>query len=229
MISREIDAHRMRSINLFHRVSDSHFRKLLRSASLRTFRRRTVLFNEGERPTVLYTLIDGAVELFSEHHDRRCTIAVIRSVKPCVLTSILAQRNPMSARTLERSQLLLVPVNVVRELIETDLGFAGAVTQQLAGDCHEVIDDFKSHRLTTAIERLAAWMLRADSETGKRGQFAIPYDKGTLASYLGMAPENLSRNLAALAPAGLVVRGRRVTLNDRAALAARAGLALSEH
>jgi transcription initiation factor TFIID subunit TAF12 len=39
-----------------------------------------------------------------------------------------------------------------------------------------------------------------------------------------MAPEHLSRNIAALAPAGLVVRGRRVTLNNRPALAAAAGL-----
>jgi hypothetical protein len=35
-----------------------------------------------------------------------------------------------------------------------------------------------------------------------------------------MAPEHLSRNIAALAPAGLVVRGRRVALNDRPALEA---------
>jgi hypothetical protein len=45
-----------------------------------------------------------------------------------------------------------------------------------------------------------------------------------LASYLDMAPEHLSRNLAALAPAGLVVRGRRVVLTDRPALVARPGL-----
>jgi transcription initiation factor TFIID subunit TAF12 len=43
-----------------------------------------------------------------------------------------------------------------------------------------------------------------------------------------MAPENLSRNLSALAPAGLVVRGRRVTLNNRSALAAKAGLSLAQ-
>jgi hypothetical protein len=42
-----------------------------------------------------------------------------------------------------------------------------------------------------------------------------------------MAPAKLSRNLATLAPAGVIVRGRRVTLNDRAALAARAGSGLA--
>ena len=224
MIFRDDDITRLRSIGLFSHVSDAHFRKLARAASLRRFPARAVLFREGERPRVLYTLIDGAVELFSQHHDRRCTIGVLRSVKPCVLTSIMQDRNPMSARTLEDSELLLVPARLIHEMIETDPGFTAAASHELARDCSDVTEDFKTERLTTAIERLASWMLRADTEAGGTGCFVLPYDKRTLASVLGMAPANLSRNLAALAPAGVVVRGRRVILNDRVALAARTGL-----
>jgi CRP/FNR family transcriptional activator FtrB len=226
--SRKIDANQVRSIHLFRDLSDLHFESLLKSASLRDIAPRTVLFREGDRPTVLFTLIGGSVELFSEHHERRCTIAVIRPIKPCVLTSIVEGRNAMSAQTLERSQFLLVSAKIIHELIETDLGFASAATHELAGDCHELIGNFKNHRLRTTIERLAHWMLRSDKNAGGSGRFAIPCDKRTLASYLGMAPENLSRNLAALAPAGLVVSGRRVTLNDRSALAAKAGFSLAE-
>src|SRR5215470_15858933 len=119
MIYRETDITRMRSIALFSHVSDAHFRKLLRAATLREFAPGALLFREGQRPSVLYTLIEGAVELFSQHHDRRCTIAVLRSVKPCVLTSIMVDRNPMSARTLESSELLLVPARLIQEMIET--------------------------------------------------------------------------------------------------------------
>jgi CRP/FNR family transcriptional regulator, transcriptional activator FtrB len=225
MAVHRIDADRLRSIHLFKEVSDQHLPRLLKSASLRHVPARAILFREGERPTIFYTLIDGSVELFSEHHERRCTISVIHSSKPCLLTSIVNYRNPMSARTLERSHLLLVPAKVIHELIETDLGFACAATHELAGDCDEVIEDFKNHRLRKTIERLAHWMLRSEAKSGGTGRFSIPYDKRTLASYLGMAPENLSRNLAALASTGVVVRGRRVTLKDRAALAAAAGSA----
>ncbi len=228
MILHPNDADRMRSVALFRGVNDAHFHALLKVASLRHVEARTILFREGQRPTVLYTLIEGSVELFSEHHERRCTVAVIRSTKPCVLTSIMRDCSPMSARTLERSLLLLVPAKVIHELIETDLGFASAATQELADDCHEVVEDLKNHRLRTAIERLAHWMLRSDKSAGGTGSFAIPYDKRTLASYLGMAPENLSRNLSALAPQGLAVRGRHVTLNNRSALAAKAGLSLAQ-
>jgi CRP/FNR family transcriptional regulator, transcriptional activator FtrB len=227
MIYRDNDITRLRSIDLFSHMSEAHFRKLARAASLRRFAASALLFREDDRPRVLHTLINGAVELFSQHHDRRCTIAVLRSVKPCVLTSIMQDRNPMSARTLEDSELLLVPARLIHEMIETDPGFTAAASHELARDCRDVTEDFKTERLTTAIERLASWMLRADAETGGTGQFVLPYGKGTLASVLGMAPANLSRNLAALAPAGVVVRGRRVTLNNRTALAARSGLGLA--
>jgi CRP/FNR family transcriptional activator FtrB len=224
MIFRDNDITRLRSVDLFGHVSDAHFRKLARTASLRRVAARTMLFHEGERPRVLYTLVDGAVELFSQHHDRRCTIAVLRSIKPCVLTSIMVDRNPMSARALEASELILVPARLIHEMLETDPGFTAAASYELARDCRDVTEGFKTERLTTAIERLASWMLRADDETGRTGHFALPFDKRTLASVLGMAPANLSRNLAALALAGVAVRGRRVTLSDRAALAARSGL-----
>jgi CRP/FNR family transcriptional activator FtrB len=228
MAIRHDDAARVRSIRLFAGISARHVQGLLKTASLRHVARRTILLHEGKRPGFLYTLIEGSVELFSVHHQRRCTIAVARSVKPCVLTSIMCNRNPMSARTLERSQLLLVPAKFIHELIETDLGFARAATHELAHDYQELVEDLKNLRLRATMARLAHWMLRSDIRAGGTGSFAIPYDKRTLASYLGMAPENLSRNLSALAPDGLVVRGRRVTLNNRSALAAKAGLSLAQ-
>jgi CRP/FNR family transcriptional activator FtrB len=225
MIVRNLDADRIRSIGLFKHVSDFHFQTLLRSASVRQVAPRTILFKEGSRPNTLYSLLEGSVELFSAHGDKRRTIAIIRSVKPCVLASIWHDRHRLSARTLARSQVLLVPARLLHDLIETDSGFASAATAELADECQEVVEHLKNYSLRTASERLAYWALRFDRDSGGAGQFTLPCDKRTLASYLGMAPEHLSRNIAALEPAGLVVRGRRVTLTDRPALAALAGLA----
>jgi CRP/FNR family transcriptional activator FtrB len=228
MISRTVDADRIRSIDLFKGVSDRRFQNLLKSASVRQIPQKCVVFKENGRPTVLHVLIEGSVELFSERDDRRSTIAIIRSARPCGLASTLCDRNTVSARTLARSQFLLVPARLIRDLIETDIGFAIAATRELAADCHEEIEHLKNQSLRTAPERLAYWLLCCDEDSGSSGQFMIPCDKRTLASYLGMAPEHLSRNLAALAPAGLVVRGRCVMVNNRPALAARAGLSLEQ-
>ncbi len=219
MALNDSDAVRVRSIHLFGKVNDACLPTLLKTASMRFFPARAVLFNEGDRASALYTLIHGSVELFSEPGGRRSTIAIIRSVKPFLLTSIADNLTPMGARTLDRSELLLVPLRVIHELIDTDRAFARAIVRELADELHELIEDFKSYRLRTSIERLAEWMLRSDQDAGGTGHFVIPYGKRVLASHLGMAPENLSRKLASLAPLGVAVRGRHVSLNDRAALA----------
>jgi CRP/FNR family transcriptional activator FtrB len=225
------NADRVRSIPLFQNLSDRCLPALLKSAKIRYFPARVLLFTETIRANTLYILLQGSVELFSEHHDRRSTIAIIRSVKPVVLTSIVEDLNSVSARTLERSELLLLPLKVVHELIGCDAAFARAITYELAQNLRATIEDFKNQRLRTSIERLAEWILRSDEEAGGTGRFVLPYGKRVLASHLGMAPENLSRNLASLAALGVAVRGRQVSFTDRAALAdvARIGDAAPAH
>jgi len=219
MALNEADAVQVRSIHLFKSLSDPSLPTLLKSASIKHFPARMVLFSEGDRATTLYTLLQGSIELFSEHHDRRSTIAVIRSIRPFVLASITDNINPMSARTLARSDLLLVPLPVIHRLIDTDPAFARTIVRELAGDLRDIIQDFKSQRLRTSVERLAEWLVRAYEAAGGNGSFVIPHDKCTLASYLGMEPESLSRNLASLANAGVSVRGRQISVRDPAALA----------
>jgi CRP/FNR family transcriptional activator FtrB len=218
------DVERLRSIHLFNSVSDSLFPALVRTLSIRYSPARARLFAEGDHATALYIPLEGSVELFSENHVRRSTIAVVRSPKPFLVTSILDERNLLSARTLQRSLLVLIPLKLVHELIDADAVFARAMMDEILSALRDVVVDFNNHRLRPAAERLAEWMMRSDQDAGGKGQFVIPYDKRTLASYLGMAPENLSRSLVSLAAVGVSVQGRHVVLKDRAALAAFAGM-----
>jgi CRP/FNR family transcriptional activator FtrB len=220
MALRDADAERVRSLSLFKDVGDAPLSALLKAASIRQFPTRCRLFIEGEQATTLYIPIEGAVELFNENHVRRSTVALIRSPRPFPLTSLAVDRNLLSARTLERSELVLLPLDVVHELIHADAAFARAMLNDMACYLCDIVEHFKNHRLRPGIERLAEWMVRSDQDAGGTGRFVIPYDKRTLASYLGMAPENLSRSLVSLASVGVSVQGRSVSLNDRAALAA---------
>jgi CRP/FNR family transcriptional activator FtrB len=215
----ESELDRLGSLPLFRCLGQASLTVLLKSASIKHFPARIALLREGDRANALYTLLQGSVELFSEHHDRRTTIGVIRATRPFMLAAIGDNLCPVSARTLARSDLLSVPLTMIHQLMEADPAFSRAIAHGLAGELHDLIQDFKSHRLRTSVERLAEWMIRSDQEAGGTGAFVIPHDKCTLASYLGMEPESLSRNLASLAEAGVSVRGRQISLGDSAALA----------
>jgi CRP/FNR family transcriptional activator FtrB len=227
-LATKIEIGRIRSVPLFGKLAEEDLRRLAASASLRQVPARAVLFTEGGRPDGLHSLMRGVVELYGEHDDRRFTVAVVGALKPFVLPLALADRNPFSARTLEPCELLVVPTQMALELFSTNSEFARAVAHELAGECETLIEEFKSHRMRTTIERVARWILRRDEDAGGTGRFVIPYDKRVLASYLGMAPEHLSRSFSALASAGVVVRGRSITLTDRSALIEVAGLTTPE-
>jgi CRP/FNR family transcriptional regulator, transcriptional activator FtrB len=218
----------IRSIPLFHSISDQSCSDLAAASTLRQFAARTILFNEGASAEKLYIVVRGSAELFSEQDERYCTLAVVPAVKPLALYAVLSERSPLSARILEPSELVAVPIKLVVDLFGKDPAFAAAVMQELASECHELVEDSKSHRLRSTIERVAHWMLRADRKSGDTGHIVIPFDKRVLASYLGMAPEHLSRSFHALTSAGVAVHGRSVTLSDRAALSEAAGMDVPE-
>jgi CRP/FNR family transcriptional activator FtrB len=218
MTKTRIDPNLLRSTLLFGSASKEHLHELAAAASLRSAASRTTLFAEGSRVESLFILTRGAAELFSERDERRFTISVARGAQPLSLSSLLAERYPLSARILEPSELLAVPAKLVLELIGRDAGLADALVRELAAESLQIIEDFKNHRLLNTTARIAHWMLHEDRVTGDDGQIVIPFDKRVLASYLGMTPEQLSRGFAALVSAGVTVDGRSVTIASRAAL-----------
>ena len=83
---------------------------------------------------------------------------------------------------------------------------------------HGVVRALKNEKLRTSVERLANWILQEDARQGHKHEVTLKIDKRTLASCLGMTPENLSRNLVHLAKYGVRNMGARFIINDPAAL-----------
>jgi CRP/FNR family transcriptional activator FtrB len=220
----KIERDLLRSIPLFSNASEEHLASILTAATHREAAARTVLFAENDPVKCLFVLLSGAVELFSERDDRRVTLAVVLPPHPVATSSIFANRSLVCARTLEPSELIVVPANLIFDLISRDVGLAHAAAVELASEQDQMIQDLKSHRLFKTSERVADWILRRDGKTGGTGNIVIPFDKRVLASYLGMAPEQLSRHFAALASAGILIQGRNIKLTNREALAEIAGL-----
>jgi CRP/FNR family transcriptional activator FtrB len=124
----------------------------------------------------------------------------------------------MSARTDQKSKILLIPSENVREAFERDETFARAIVQELAGCYRDVVKEHKDIKLRSGVERLANRLLRFHRDQGGSGTIELPYDKRTIASLLGMTPENLSRAFNTLKPYGVDVDGARIQLSDLRAL-----------
>lgn len=212
---RPTDLPEIRMLELFRNMSDENFATLTRGAYIQNFPPMVDLIVEGDRCDFLHIVVDGSVELFAEWNGRETTMAVVRPISTFILAAAVQDASQlMSARTLEKSRLVLVPAEDVRDVFEEDFAFARAVVSELAQCYRGVVKNTKNLKLRTSIERLANFIIRRLDKTGEHGVFELNFEKRRLASYLGMTPENLSRAIKALRAYGVEVDGQTVSIAD---------------
>jgi CRP/FNR family transcriptional activator FtrB len=170
-------------------------------------------------PDFLHVVLDGAVELFAEHNGHETTLDIMQPVSTFILAAVIRDDVYLkSARTLTAAQILMIPAQTVRDVFGRDATFARAIVNELAERYRGVVRALKNEKLRTSVERLANWILQEEARQGHTRMISFNIDKRTLASRLGMTPENLSRNLAQLGKHGIRSSGRTITVDDRAAL-----------
>jgi CRP/FNR family transcriptional activator FtrB len=209
----EIDV--VAGLSLFSGLPKEHLQPLFQAAFLQRFPPGVTLARQGMKADFLHAVTSGAVELFATYAESEATVAV-RRVGALVLLGPVVCDEPLvhSARTLEPSQILMVPAEPVRELMRNNPGFATAAAREIAREQRSTVKELQSHKLRTSLQRLANWILLAHRERGGASGFVLPFQKRTLASLIGTSPENLSRNFQALAQNGVQVRGNRLLITD---------------
>lgn len=216
---RTTDLPQVRSLKLFESISESNFDTLMQAAYLQTFPTQLDLITEGDPADFLYVVIEGCVELYARSNGRESTMGMVRPVGTFILAAVLKDAvYLMSARTCQKSKILLIPSENVREAFLQDEAFARAIVVELASCYRGVVKEHKDIKLRTAVERLANRLLRFHQDQGATGSLELPYDKRTIASLLGMTPENLSRAFNTLKPYGVEVDGATVQLSDLSSL-----------
>ena len=216
---RSADLPEVRAIHLFQSMAEETFDSIVKAAYFQTFPDHVDLIEEGDPADFLYVVVEGCVELYAKANGRETTMAMVSPVGTFILAAVLKDAAYlMSARTNQRSRILMIPSEDIRSAVEKDKSFAAAIIWELASCYRAVVKEHKSLKLRTAVERLANRLLRYHNDQGGNGSLLLPHDKRTLASLLGMAPENLSRAFNTLKPYGVTVDGSKVHLGDLNAL-----------
>lgn len=221
---RAADLDSVRRLPLLATLDEEQLARVLRFAAVQRYAPGAVLFEEGDFPDHLHAVLSGTVELYTSHGSRDCGILLMSQGDVFMPAAALFNEPYLnSARVLTSARLLLLNAEVIREEVARSPELALQATRVLAGQFRMAVRHVIDLKCRNAAQRLAAFLLRLVDESGTPESAELPIPKRSLASRVGMTAETLSRTLQTLADNGLVVRGSRVLVRDRAAIEAFCG------
>jgi CRP/FNR family transcriptional regulator, transcriptional activator FtrB len=205
---------------LFRELDVAGANALLATARKRRFPKQVSIAREGAPADFLHVVDEGLVMLCGSHDGAETAIEIVGPGSVLYLAAVM--RNSVylnSARTLTACRVLMIPAQDIRDHCERNNAIARAVINELAERRRCSVRQLKNIKLRSGAERLANWILRTGNIQGQDGWIELAYDKRTLASCLGMTPENLSRTLALLTKYGVRNSGPHIMIENASALA----------
>lgn len=212
----------LRSLPAFDILSEPTTARLARAARLHRLEKGATLFLQGDRATSIRFVCDGWVKLYRISD---CgTEAVIRLMPRAhsleEMAALRGANHDLSAQTVTGARILSVDAAVVRDAMTQDPCLTVALMEMAARNIGTILDDVERLKIRTGAQRLAAFLLEQAPQAQGRIEFQLPYDKHTVASLLGLAPESLSRSFCKLRAVGVTLLRNLIRVEDRDRLAA---------
>jgi CRP/FNR family transcriptional activator FtrB len=224
------DRRRLRRLPLFAGASDATVQDILARTPIAIVQRHQLAVREGAVPNSVMAVLSGRLALSTQIAGEQPVVIAIVGREELVMpgAAIVATPYPLSGRAVEETRVAIVPLADLWAATERDRGFAMDLARLASGEWQALLALLKDYRLRSAPQRFAAYLVRLAKDSGRLeagpAEIELADDRKTLASLLGMTPENLSRTIAQFRERGVVVSGRQVSIADLATLAAFAGV-----
>lgn len=207
-------------VPLFAGLESGSLADLLAEASTRRFERNALLFVEGEPAAQFYVVLDGWVRLYRQTAEgRESVIALLAPGESFAEAAMfLGGKFPVSGAVVDESRLLIIPAEPFRRALQTNNELCLRMMASMAVHLRRLVGQVEQLAVRSSTERLAQFLLKLARGGAESAIVHLPYEKGLIATRLGMQPETLSRALAKLRPLGVETKGSRVTIRDVEAL-----------
>lgn len=208
----------LKNLGLFKNCSPAFFEKTAQDAQVKEYKKGHILFLHEDPAERYYLINTGWVKLFRETLDGTQAVVDIFTKGHIFGETSIFEDNiyPYSAEVVEPSYIVSLPLNVLREEIETNTKLAFDMLTAMGRYRRQQDQEIEHRSLQNASQRIGCFILRLTNQD-KEGQIRIqlPYDKMLVASRLGMQPETFSRALNKLKEkTGIRIQGSTIEIDN---------------
>ena len=207
-----------RLCQLWPSLTDGQAQLLARRITLRTYEKNDTIYYENDEPECLFFLLSGKVKIYKEGVGGR--LQIVRMAKPGGFFGYRAgfagETYSTSGSAFEPSELCLIPVDVILDIIQTNNGVAVYFLRQLAALLRHADEQTVNLTQKHIRGRLAEGLIHLKDHYGAdaaTGMLNIQLSREDLASLSNMTTSNAIRTLSAFANERLIaIEGRRITI-----------------
>ncbi len=202
-------------------VQEDKLKLLLENAKVKKYKKGSVLLLEGDYPSAFYLILNGWVKLSKISFNGEESVIQLFSSGNTLIESSMILNTPsqVNIQTMAYSTLISIPVAVIKRLAENCQFFALNILNLLSKQLETLTSHIGNIRLKAAEERVGWFLLNLFSNNyAPSNVLQLPYNKGIIASYLGMKAETFSRALNDLKKKGFQIKNNAVIMPNTKAL-----------
>lgn len=214
----KIDRTAIRSLPVFHRMSDADLDNLLGCAAVRRVPQGEAVFEQGQAATSFYLLLSGRLKVTQVTDDGQQII--VRMVHPGDLFGFARALQrvdyPARATAVAESQVLSWPNELWPQFVEQNAQLAANAIQTIGKQLEEAHTRIREMSTEEVERRIAHVVLRLSERAGRKEEGGIqinfPISRQDIAQMTGTTLHTVSRILSAWETRGLVEGGRQKLL-----------------
>ncbi len=197
----------LQQITLFNTLSTSDLAPFVKAAHHHVLAHGQLLFSQGMPATAFFLVVSGSMRLYrlSPEGKEKVIEIVHRGETFAEAVAILDAPMPVYASAIEKTELIAIPSEVLRQQLKQNPELAIKMLANLSRRIHQFLNDIHHLSLSNAQQRVASYLLSFSAGEVENYQIYLPATKAMIASRLGLQPETFSRVLSKMKKMGIII------------------------
>ncbi len=201
---------------LLKNLPDDVFDQVTARAHVQSFSRGETIFVQGQQAQNLYLVLNGLVKLFRMTSSGEEAVVGVFTKRGSFGEAVAFQDGiyPVTAESVTDSRVIALNAHELLSIMQSRPEVFSAILASTFSHLHDLVRDVERLKAKSGSQRLAEFLVELCPVDQGACTVTLPYDKVLIAGRIGMKPESLSRAIARLKSAGVVVKQNVAVVSD---------------